>query len=143
VPASVQEIARELPSKRSTKRLRDIGDAWKLLEEQPAVRHDGPRATCSAGRRGTACARRGRGAVGAVARHAIRRACSGAAARSGSGQDVSIVLADAPTMSSVVNLTRWNTPGVCGQPSPAGRSRLLTRRLDPTDAIELAGTEAP
>ena len=70
VPASVRRLLESCLEKDPKKRLRDIGDVWKLLDDQPAIADTNADRRPWLGSRRTACAPGGGGAVGAVARDA-------------------------------------------------------------------------
>ena len=70
VPASVRRLLESCLDKDPKKRLRDIGDAWKLLDDAAGSPHTNADRHPWLGSRSTACAPGGRGALGAVARYA-------------------------------------------------------------------------
>jgi len=140
VPASARRLLESCLQKDPRKRLRDIGDAWKLLEDQPAV-------STRAGSDMLGWAAAGLLAlVAAVALWAPWRHTPSAVVQpvlrldADLGKDVSMLTLDAPTMSSVV-ISPDGTRLVYVGAISGGPSRLLTRRLDQPDATELAGTE--
>ena len=123
------------------KRLRDIGDVWKLLDDQPASpdaiadRHRlaGSPQDCSRSWRRWRFGRRG----------ARRRAppCSRSLRLEVDlGSDVSLAPLAIPTFSSVV-ISPDGTRLVYVASVSGGPPELLTRRLDQPNATELAGTE--
>ena len=70
VPASVRRLLESCLEKDPKKRLRDIGDVWKLLDDAAGSPHTNADRHPWLGSRSTACAPGGRGALGAVARYA-------------------------------------------------------------------------
>ena len=140
VPASVRRLLESCLQKDPKKRLRDIGDVWRLLDDQPAV---------------AAPARRGipgwvaAGLLALVAAVALWAPWRGTPApavqpvlrlEANLGNDVSLVPLASPTVSSVV-ISPDGTRLVFVGTISGGPPKLLTRRLDQPDATELAGTE--
>ena len=70
VPASVRRLLESCLEKDPKKRLRDIGDVWKLLDDRPAVATRTQTRHPWLGSCRTACAPGGGGALGALARDA-------------------------------------------------------------------------
>ena len=141
VPASVRRLLESCLQKDPKKRLRDIGDAWKLLDDQ--------RVASTSARTGIL----GWAAAGALAILAIvalwapwRDTPAPATVQpmlrleADLGNDVSLYPLDEPITRSVVispDGTRLVYVGsISGRPD-----KLLTRRLDEPNVAELAGTE--
>ena len=140
VPASVRRLLESCLDKDPRKRLRDIGDAWKLLDDEPAV----PIRT-QTGILGWAAAAL-LALVAAVALWAPWRDTPAPDRQpvlrleANLGNEVSLVPLAIPTFSSVV-ISPDGTRLVYVGTISGGPPRLLTRRLDQPDATELAGTE--
>ena len=122
------------------KRLRDIGDVWKLLDDQPAVAtrtQNGILGWAAAGLLAL---------LAAVALWAPWRETPAPAVQpvlrleADLGNDVSLVPLAIPTVSSVV-ISPDGTRLVYVGTVSGGPPKLLTRRLDQPNATELAGTE--
>ena len=140
VPASVRRLLESCLTKDPKKRLRDIGDVWKLLDDQPAI------ATRSqTGILGWAAAGL-LALLAAVALWAPWRETPAPGVQpvlrleADLGNDVSLVPLAIPSTSSVV-ISPDGTRLVYVGTISGGPSKLLTRRLDQPDATELAGTE--
>ena len=140
VPARVRRLLESCLTKDPKQRLRDIGDVWKLLEDRPAV----------ATRTGTGYV--GWAAAGllallaAVALWAPWRdpptpvAQPSLRLEADLGNEVSLLPLDIPTFSSVV-ISPDGTRLVYVGTISGGPPKLLTRRLDQSNATELAGSE--
>jgi serine/threonine-protein kinase len=140
VPASVRRLLESCLQKDPRKRLRDIGDVWKLLDDKPAAQSrswTGPVGWIAAGLLSV---------VAAMALWAPWRSVSPPTAQPtvrldvDLGPDVSLAPLVAPTFSSIVISPDGTRLVYVGSVS-GGRPRLLTRRLDQPQATELAGTE--
>ena len=140
VPASVRRLLESCLEKDPKKRLRDIGDAWKLLDDAPAV----PIRT-QTGILGWAAA----GLLALLAAVALWAPWRDTPApdrqpvlrlEANLGNDVSLVPLAIPTFSSVV-ISPDGTRLVYVGTVSGGPPKLLTRRLDQPNATELAGTE--
>ena len=122
------------------KRLRDIGDVWKLLDDQPAVA-----TRTQTGILGWAAAGL-LALLAAVALWAPWRDTPAPAVQpvlrleADLGNEVSLVPLAIPTVSSVV-ISPDGTRLVYVGTISGGPPKLLTRRLDQPNATELAGTE--
>ena len=140
VPASVRRLLESCLEKDPRRRLRDIGDVWKLLDDGSAV--------ASRSRTGTP-GWIAAGLLAVVAAMALWAPWRGASPPTAQplvrldvdlGSEVSLAPLVIPTFSSVVispDGTRLVYVGsVSGRPP-----RLLTRRLDQPKAAELPGTE--
>ena len=140
VPASVRRLLESCLEKDPKKRLRDIGDVWKLLDDQPAV----PTRT-QTGILGWAAAGL-LALLAAVALWAPWRDTPAPAVQpvlrleADLGNEVSLVPLAIPTFSSVV-ISPDGTRLVYVGTISGGPPKLLTRRLDQPNATELAGTE--
>ena len=140
VPASVRRLLESCLEKDPKKRLRDIGDVWKLLDDQPAVA-----TRTQTGILGWAAAGL-LALLAAVALWAPWRETPAPAAQpvlrleADLGNDVSLVPLAIPTFSSVV-ISPDGTRLVYVGTISGGPPKLLTRRLDQPNATELAGTE--
>jgi serine/threonine-protein kinase len=141
VPASARRLLESCLTKDPKKRLRDIGDVWKLLDDQPPV----PSRTQTKGVLGWAAA----GLLALVAAVALWAPWREAAAlvaqpvlrlEATLGNDVSLAPLNIPTVSSVL-ISPDGTRLVYIGTLAGGPPKLLTRRLDQTNATELAGTE--
>ena len=140
VPANVRRLLESCLEKDPKKRLRDIGDVWKLLDGPPAVpirTRTGVLGWAAAGLLAL---------LAAVAVWAPWRDTPAPAVQSvlrleaDLGNDVSLVPLAVPTISSVVispDATRLVYVGTIS----GGPAKLLTRRLDQPNITELAGTE--
>ena len=140
VPASVRRLLESCLEKDPKKRLRDIGDVWKLLDDQPAVA-----TRTRSGILGWAAA----GLLALLAAVALWAPWRGTPApavqpvlrlEADLGNDVSLVPLAIPTFSSVV-ISPDGTRLVYVGTISGGPPRLLTRRLDQPNATELTGTE--
>jgi Tol biopolymer transport system component len=140
VAANVRRMLESCLEKDPRKRLRDIGDVWKLLD-------DGPTAP-SRSRTGTV-GWIAAGLLAAVAAIALWSPWRGALPPTAQplvrldvdlGADVSLPPLAIPTFSSVVISPDGTRLVYVGSVS-GGPPKLLTRRLDQTNATELAGTE--
>ena len=140
VPASVRRLLESCLEKDPKKRLRDIGDVWKLLDDQPAVA-----TRTQTGILGWAAAGL-LALLAAVALWAPWRETPAPAVQpvlrleADLGNDVSLVPLAIPTVSSVV-ISPDGTRLVYVGTISGGPPKLLTRRLDQPNATELAGTE--
>ena len=140
VPANVRRLLESCLEKDPKKRLRDIGDVWKLLDGQPAV----PTRT-QTGILGWAAAGL-LALLAAVALWAPWRDTPAPAVQpvlrleADLGNEVSLVPLAIPTFSSVV-ISPDGTRLVYVGTISGGPPKLLTRRLDQPNATELAGTE--
>ena len=140
VPANLRRLLESCLEKDPKKRVRDIGDVWKLFDDQPAV----PIQT-QTGILGWAAA--GLFALlAAVALWAPWRDTPAPTVQpvlrleADLGNEVSLVPLAIPTVSSVVISPDGTRLAYVGTIS-GGPSKLLTRRLDQPNATELAGTE--
>ena len=140
VPASVRRLLESCFEKDPKKRLRDIGDVWKLLDDQSAV----PTRT-QTGILGWAAA----GLLALLAAVALWAPWRDTPSpdrqpvlrlEANLGDDVSLVPLAVPTFSSVV-ISPDGTRLVYVGTVSGGPPKLLTRRLDQPNATELAGTE--
>ena len=140
VPASVRRLLESCLQKDPKKRLRDIGDVWKLLDDHAAA----PLRT-QTGILGWAAAGL-LALLAAVALWAPWRDTPAPAVQpvlrleANLGNDVSLVPLAIPTFSSVV-ISPDGTRLVYVGTISGGPPKLLTRRLDQPNATELAGTE--
>ena len=140
VPTSVRRLLESCLEKDPKKRLRDIGDVWKLLDDAPAV----PTRT-QTGILGWAAAGL-LALLAAVALWAPWRDTPAPAVQpvlrleADLGNEVSLVPLAIPTFSSVVISPDGTRLAYVGTIS-GGPPKLLTRRLDQPNATELAGTE--
>ena len=141
VPASVRRLLESCLEKDPKKRLRDIGDVWKLLDDRPAP----PPTRSRTGTFGWIAA----GLSAVVAAFTLwapwRTAPPPivqpvARLEVDLGSDVSLVPLAIPTFSSVV-ISPDGTRLVYVASVSGGPPRLLTRRLDQPRATELPGTE--
>jgi serine/threonine-protein kinase len=141
MPANVRRVLESCLEKDPRKRLRDIGDVWRLLEDAPT-----PAASPSRSARVGWIAAAALAGVAAIALWAPWRTAPRDAAPPllrldvDLGPDVSLVPLIAPTFSSLIispDGTRLVFVGsVSGAPS-----RLFVRRLDDGTMTELAGTQ--
>jgi len=140
LPANVRRLLESCLEKDPRKRLRDIGDAWKLLDDGPAVA-----ARSRTGTPGWIAA----GLLAVVAAMALWAPWRGASPPTAQplvrldvdlGPDVSLAPLDAP-MFSTVAISPDGTRLVYVGSVSGGPLRLLTRRLDQPKAAELPGTE--
>ena len=137
IPAKVQPLLKSCLEKDSTKRLRDIGDAWRLLEDVGPL-PDGP-----SGHPGSVGSRLGWVVTGAaVLIAAIALFGWWRAARP---VDRPLVRLDVD-LGAEVSLADATGPGAILSPDGArlvyvSQDRLFIRRLDQPKATELAGTE--
>jgi serine/threonine-protein kinase len=140
VPARVRRLLESCLEKDPKKRLRDIGDVWQLLDDEPAV----PIRTQS-GILGWAAAGL-LALLAAVALWAPWRDTQALAVQpvlrldANLGDEVSLVPLAIPTFSSVV-ISPDGTRLVFVGTIASGPPRLFTRRLSQPDTTELAGTE--
>lgn len=139
VPASVRRLLESCLEKDPRKRLRDIGDVWKLLDDGAV-----PAPSRSRGSAGWNAA----GALAVVAAIALWAPWRGAARLPERpvvrldvdlGPDVSLVPLVIPTFSSVI-ISPDATRLVYVASVSGGPARLVTRRLDQGQATELPGT---
>jgi Tol biopolymer transport system component len=140
VPAEVRRLLESCLEKDPRKRLRDIGDAWKLLDGAPPVvaqSRIGGAGWIAAGLLVVAAAialwAPWRGTATPPAQPLVRLDVD-------LGSDVSLVPLAIPTFSSVV-ISPDGTRLVYVASVAGGPRKLLTRRLDQPKATELAGTE--
>jgi len=139
VPARVRRLLESCLEKDPKKRLRDIGDVWKLLDDRPAVPTRTPVILGWAAAGLLAL-------LAAVALWAPWRDTPALAVQpvlrleADLGNEVSLVPLATPTVSSVV-ISPDGTRLVFVGTISGGPPKLLTRRLDQPDATELAGTE--
>jgi serine/threonine-protein kinase len=142
IPASVRRLLESCLEKDPRRRLRDIGDVWKLLD-------DGPKAEASSRSRTGTIGWMAAGLLAGVAAIALwapwrssPRPTSQPVARLDVdvGPDVTLSPLNIPTFSSVV-ISPDGTRLVYVASVSGGPSKLLTRRLDQRTATELAGTE--
>jgi len=140
VPASVRRLLESCLDKDPKKRLRDIGDVWKLLDDKPAVHirtQTGILGWPAAGLLAL---------VAAVALWAPWRDAPEPAAQpvlrleANLGNEVSLVPLTIPTFSSVV-ISPDGTRLVYVGTISGGPPKLLTRQLDQLNVRELPGTE--
>ena len=140
VPANVRRLLQSCLEKDPKKRLRDIGDVWKLLDGQPVVPTRTRTSILGWAAAGLLAL------LAAVAFWAPWRDTPAPAVQpvlrleADLGNDVSLVPLAIPTRSSVVispDATRLVYVGTIS----GGPAKLLTRRLDQPNATELAGTE--
>ncbi len=138
VPANVRRLLQSCLEKDPRRRLRDIGDVWKLLD-------DGPAARSRTGTPGWIAA----GLLAVVAAMALWAPWRGASPPTAQplvrldvdlGPDVSLAPLVGPTFSTVVISPDGTRLVYVGSVS-GGPFRLLTRRLDQPKAAELPGTE--
>ena len=140
VPASVRRLLESCLTKDPKKRLRDIGDVWKLLDDRPGIATQSQTGILGWGAAGLLAL------LAAVALWAPWRETPTTAVQpvlrleADLGNDVSLVPLAIPTASSVV-ISPDGTRLVYVGTISGGPSKLLTRRLDQPDATELAGTE--
>jgi serine/threonine protein kinase/Tol biopolymer transport system component len=140
VPQKVRRLLESCLEKESKKRLRDIGDVWKLLDDGEIV----PPRSRTAGTGWIVAVTMA--VVAAVALWSSWRSPSRETARPvvrldvDLGQEVSLVPLNIPTFSSVIISPDGNQLAYVASVS-GGPQKLLTRRLDQTKAVELAGTE--
>jgi serine/threonine-protein kinase len=141
VPSSVERLIKSCLEKDPKKRLRDIGDAWKLLD---AATTSAP-VTSPLMKVGWVAAA-ALAAVAAVALWAPWRKTDRAADRPLTrlevdlGSDVSLEPLLTPTPSSLL-ISPDGTRLLYSASTAGGPQRLFTRRLDQLNATELAGTE--
>ena len=140
VPASVRPLLQSCLEKDPKKRLRDIGDVWKLIDDEPAAP---PRTrTALAGWSAAGLA----AVVAAIAIWAPWRSDVPPAAQPVArldvdlGPDVALAPLAGPTFSSIVISPDGTRLAYVGSVA-SGRPRLFMRRLDQPLATELAGTE--
>ena len=141
VPASVRRLLESCLEKDPRKRLRDIGDVWKLLDDpqRPAV---SPSRSANVGWMAAAAL----AVVAAIAlwapwRLAPREAASPLVTLDVDlGPDVSLLPFFAPTFSSLIISPDGRRLVFVGSVS-GGSSRLFARRLDESRITELPGTE--
>jgi len=140
VPASVRRLIESCLTKDPKKRLRDIGDVWKLLDDRQAVA-----TRTQTGILGWAVA----GLVALLAAVTLWAPWRETAApgvqpalrlEANLGDEVSLVPLVIPTVSSVL-ISPDGTRLVYVGTLAGGTPKLLTRRLDQPGASELAGTE--
>ncbi len=140
VPANVRRLLESCLEKDPRRRLRDIGDVWKLLDDGPAVAlrsRTGTPGWIAAGLLAV---------VTALALWALWRGASPPTAQPlvrldvDLGPDVSLAPLVGPTFSTVVISPDGTRLVYVGSVS-GGPFRLLTRRLDQPKAAELPGTE--
>jgi serine/threonine protein kinase len=141
VPASVRRLLESCFEKDPRKRLRDIGDVWKLLDHahRPAV---SPSRSANVGWIAAAAL----AVIAAIALWAPWRRAPREAAPPlvtldvDLGPDVSLLPLVAPTFSSLIISPDGRRLVFVGSVS-GGSSRLFARRLDESRITELAGTE--
>ena len=140
VPAGVRTLLQSCLEKDPKKRLRDIGDVWKLLDHEPVApprQRDGVAGWIAAGLAA---------AVAAIALWAPWRVNAPpvpqpvARLEVDLGPDVVLVPLAGPTFSSVAISPDGTRLAYVGSVA-SGRPRLFMRRLDQPLATELAGTE--
>jgi serine/threonine-protein kinase len=140
VPANIRRLLESCLQKDPKKRLRDIGDVWKLLDDQPVVP-----ARKQTGILGWAAA----GLVALVASVALWAPWRGTPAsaaqpvlrlEAGLGDGFSLATLAIPTVSSVVISPDGTRLVYVGNIS-GGPNKLFTRRLDQPNVTELAGTQ--
>ena len=140
VPANVRKLLESCLEKDPRRRLRDIGDVWKLLDDGPPApsrSRTGTIGWIAAGLlaivAGTALWAPWRAAPPATAQSLVRLDVD-------LGSEVSLPSLVIPTFSSVV-ISPDGTRLVYVASVSGGPPKLLTRRLDQPSATELAGTE--
>jgi serine/threonine-protein kinase len=141
VPGRVRRLIRSCLEKDPKKRLRDVGDAWKLLDE-PATAAPAPSTLMKVGWVAAAAL----AAVAVVALWAPWRRVDRPPDRPLTrlevdlGSDVSLEPLLTPTPSTVL-ISPDGTRFLYLARSAGGPLRLYTRRLDQTKAVELGGTD--
>ena len=141
VPPQVRRLLRKCLEKDPRKRLRDIGDAWDLIDEGAP----GPQTTTASRRTGWIAAA-AMTLVAAIAVWAPWRSTNAPSDRPlvrlevDLGSDVSLPPLVTPTPSSVV-ISPDGTRLAYVASIAGGPPKLLTRRLDQATAVELTGTE--
>ncbi len=141
VPANVRRLLESCLQKDPRKRLRDIGDVWKLLD-------DAPTSIASRSRNGRAgwMAAAALAVVAAVALWAPWRSAPRNAAQPlvrldvDLGQDVSLLPLAVPTFSSLIISPDGTRLVFVGSVS-GGPPRLYVRRLNESQIVELVGTQ--
>jgi serine/threonine-protein kinase len=141
VPRPVQRLLRKCLEKDPRRRLRDIGDAWDLLDEAPAT----ITTNAKSGRLGWIAAA-ALAVLAAIALWAPWRNATPAADRPmvrlevELGPDISLAPLDRPTPSSVA-ISPDGTRLAYAASVSGGPTRLLTRRLDQQTVTDLPGTD--
>jgi len=142
VPAEARRLLESCLEKDPRRRLRDIGDVWKLLD-------DAPKAQTSHARRGGSLgwiAAAALAAVAAIAFWAPSRRATTLAPQPlvrfdvDLGEDVSLAPLISPTVSSVI-ISPDGARLVYAASASGGPIKLFTRRLDQRTATAITGTE--